>query len=94
MHLLQEQAKLGPVKALDEEPWLFHDDAFLWVSFWKLSDARMWGEGGIPFAIPYTEMLAYCDFYRIDDYHERMEFEYVVRDLDRAWIEETLSKRG
>jgi len=54
----------------------------------------MWGESGLPFAIPYTEMLAYCDFHGINDYHERMEFEYVVRELDRAWIGEALNNRG
>jgi len=86
---LQEQAKLGTdVKALREEPWLYHEDAFLWVSFWKLSSTRVWGEGGTPFAIPYRELLSYCLFHGIDDYHERMELEYVIRELDNAWMQE------
>ena len=49
---------------------------------------------GGPGPIPLSEILAYCDIYRIEDLDERDELVTFVRAMDQAYLEHVTKDTG
>lgn len=76
-------------KAIREAPQLLLGLEFVYSAFWELSSCRHLGMGAGP--IPWTEIQAYAKYFKLSE-EECQDFSYLIRSLDRAYLEFYASK--
>ncbi len=82
---MQLAAEGQHVKALENKPSLYADLYMDYEAFATLSASRRIGMDISP--IPISEIKAYADYYRINDYEQRRTFLRRIQILDRAFLD-------
>lgn len=84
---LQDKAAQGHEQAIrDLESMTQPDSLFLWQAFVFLNKSRPQGFEGIA-PIPVSEILAYCELFRITNADDRERLLHAVKAMDGAFIE-------
>ncbi len=71
----------------DDKPQLEGPEVFYYQAFRTLSRSRQYSQVGQPFAIPLSEITAYCELFRIHGLDERERLLFFVHQMDDAYIE-------
>lgn len=80
------------IKALNEQPVVQIEDLFYWQAFIMLSACRPTGFS--VGAIPFGDLLAYCDTFGIHSLAEKEDFIKIIQGLDYVFLTFADNKGG
>jgi len=75
-------------QALKDRPTLRPELAYYQEVFEELSESRHYSAAGTPLPIPVSEIVSYCELFRVDSLVEREELFRAVRVLDRQFVKQ------
>jgi len=73
-----------PTPAMDNRPELYEDLQDVWLAFSELNQGRSYGFGPNPISM--RDIQAWLAMSDITDADEKMDFLYLIRAMDVAWL--------
>jgi hypothetical protein len=91
--VLEQRAARGEkIAVLENRPDVFEDLTEVWEAFWELAETRPAGFG--PGAIPFAEIVAWLNLHGVTRRQDREDYAYLIRALDRAWLNRWCNEHG